>query len=140
MKPVNYEEAVRTVFNMDKVLGVVLFVIALMVLYILIGNVIKTTRELRKPQEKEETEHKNHQLECEERFRSDYSRLQVHDAALADIYDALQALFVCQKALVNHALHDGNTAELQNANGVMDAWLLKRPNRNAANLAQNRQR
>ena len=64
--------------------------------------------------------------ECDRKFDSDHRMLTRHDREISVIRDALQVLCSGQWALLEHALHNGNADQLQEASGGLRKYLEKR--------------
>lgn len=56
----------------------------------------------------------------------DKRRLDNHDMELDDIRDGQRALCAGVKALLEHALHNGNSDEMKEASAGIDKWLISR--------------
>lgn len=113
-------------FTHDNLIAFMVVLVALAGIIILTANVVDAVRKLRRPQEKEHETLAAHQQACEKKFSTDKTRLDAHDKALEDIYKGQRAQCVAVKALLNHAIHNGNTNEMVEAATGLDDWLIHR--------------
>lgn len=61
-----------------------------------------------------------------EQLDRDKRRLDTHDTELEDMREGQRALCAGVKALLEHALHNGNSDEMKNASADIDKWLISR--------------
>lgn len=71
--------------------------------------------------------------EIDRKLKSDNTRLDGHDRDIKTLYDrtdqdreGIRALVVGVLALLNHALHNGNTAELDDAQKALNKYLINK--------------
>lgn len=113
-------------FTHENLIAFMVVLAALAGIIILVANVVDAVRKLRRPQEREHETLVTHQQACERKFTNDKTRLDAHDKALEDLNGGLRAQCVAVKALLNHAIHNGNTTEMVDAASGLDDWLIHR--------------
>lgn len=122
-----YENAVNTLLDVDAAAKFLLFVIAGLVLFILVGQGIKMWRDLfGKPKEDENKAYAQHCKDSNERFLEGEKHIQENTDAIRDLKEGFRVLCIANKALLNHAIHDGNTAEMEKASSEVDNYLINR--------------
>lgn len=63
----------------------------------------------------------------DKKLANDKARLDAHERRLDDIQRGLMANCAGTQALLDHALHDGNSNEMSDASKNIDKWLRERP-------------
>lgn len=122
-----YDEAVSTLLDVDAIYKFFLVVIALLVLFILIGQGIKLWRELfGKPKEEEDKAYADHLQESEKRFREMEQHIKENNDNIADLMEWLRVSCMASMALLNHAIHNGNTDEMEKASSELNTYLINR--------------
>lgn len=122
-----YEEAANTLLNPSAVSNFLLVVIALVVLFLLAGQAIKMWRDLfGKPKEAEDAAYEKHCLESDERFKKDERRIAENHEAINDLREGLRVSCIANMALLNHAIHNGNTEEMKSASSALNQYLINR--------------
>ncbi len=122
-----YEEAVNTLLDVDVVAKFLLFVIAGLVLFILIGQGIEMWRDLfGKPKEEEDKAYADHLRESEKRFREMEQHIKDNNDNIADLMEWLRVSCMASMALLNHAIHNGNTDEMEKASSELNTYLINR--------------
>ncbi len=122
-----YEEAVNTLLDVDAVYKFFLVVIALLVLFILVGQGIKMWRELfGKPKQAEDEAYEQHCKDSEARFREVEQHIKENNDNIADLMEWLRVSCMASMALLNHAIHNGNTDEMEKASSELNTYLINR--------------
>lgn len=122
-----YDKAVNTLLNAEAAANFLLFIIAGLVVFILVGQGIKMWRDLfGKPKEDETKQYQQHCKDSEERFAEGEKHIQENSVAICDLKEGFRVLCIANKALLNHAIHDGNTAEMEKASSEVDNYLINR--------------
>lgn len=114
------------VLTADNLTTFLVVLVALAGLVILTANVVDAVRKLRKPAQKAQETLTERQISCDRKFAKDLARLDAHEKALEDVYNGQRAQCVAVKALLNHAIHNGNTTEMVDAANGLDEWLINR--------------
>lgn len=122
-----YDEAVNTLLNVNAVTGFMGVVIAVTVLFLLGGQAIKMWRELfAKPKQDENACFDQHVKDSSERFeRGERNIAENHDNIL-DLREGLRVSCIANIALLNHAIHNGNTDEMTHALTELNNYLINR--------------
>lgn len=116
-------ESILTKGNMVTVLIVL---VAIMTLYVLIGNTVKTTRELAKPKVTKDNDIIE-KIKLHDAILANEKRvIDRHDDEISDIKSLVKAQCVATKALLNHSIHNGNTDEMTEAANELDRVLINR--------------
>ena len=110
----------------NNILTFLLILAALLWLFNLAGQSIKTYREMRKPKETVEKSVADKLAEHDRFLASDKRRLKAHDDDIDDIREGMRRNCTGIKALLNHQLHNGNTKEMEEAASNLDKWLINR--------------
>lgn len=113
------------VLTSDNLLVFLLVLVALATLFILFSNVVEAARKLKKPQENKENSLASHQEACEKRFDRDYRILDEHTRQIEDVKETNRVLCAGVHALLEHALHNGNSDEMQKASTALFKHLNK---------------
>ena len=122
-----YEEAVNTLFDVGAASSFVMFVVALLVLFLLAGQVVKLWKELfSKPKEDEDASYDKHCRVSEERFKRGEQHIAQNHDNIMDLREGLRVACIANMALLNHAIHNGNTAEMEHALGELNNYLINR--------------
>jgi len=122
-----YEEAVKTLLNANSVASFLLVVIALLVLFLLVGQALKMWRDLfQKPKEHEDAVYDLHCKESEDRFKIDERHIAENRDDIRDLKEGLRVSCLANMALLNHAIHNGNTEEMKHASGELNKYLINR--------------
>lgn len=100
--------------------------VALMGFFVLVGNVIKTFRDIKKPKQDNEESIKTEIKELKNQVRRIETVMDDHGREIDDIRDTNRVLCQSIRALLIHALHDGNTEEIERAASALDDHLTKR--------------
>lgn len=103
-----------------------LVLVALLGLFVLAVRAVESVRSLRKPQDQKESSLASHQTECERRFARDYKMLAEHDESIVGLKETNRVLCAGMHALLEHALHNGNSGEMQKASQDLFEHLNKR--------------
>lgn len=118
------QEEIKTLFDAAAWEGAVVLLCAAAAGFLLVCKVIDAVKKLRRP--KGDQPREGVLPECDRKFDSDHRMLTRHDREINEIRDALQVLCSGQWALLEHALHNGNADQLQEASGGLRKYLEKR--------------
>lgn len=122
-----YDKAINTLLDVDAAAKFLLFVIAGLVLFILVGQGIKMWRDLfGKPKEDENKAYEKHCKDSEERFQEGEKHIKENRDSIADLREGLRVSCIANMALLNHAIHNGNTAEMERAASELNNYLINR--------------
>lgn len=122
----NYETAVATLTSRDALVTVLMFLAAILAAFLAIGQAIKLWRDLRKPKEDEGDSMQRHVRESEERFKRGEAHIAENHQDIRDLQEGLRVTCVANIALLNHAIHNGNTAEMEAAARDLNTYLVNR--------------
>lgn len=112
-------ENAKVILDLNNWQGFVVVLVALLGLFILVGNAIKIWRELKKPRaDVVATERQNLQTISD--------KLDAHENDIKDLRDAVRLMCQANQALLNHALHNGNTKEMEDAAKELAVYLQNR--------------
>ena len=112
-------ENAKVVLDLNNWQGFVIIVVALLGLFILVGNAVKTWRELKKPKESAEMTEK-------EKLRDVVLMLENHEKQIDELREGLTCMCQASQALLNHSLHNGNTGEMEEASDAISKYLRKK--------------
>ena len=122
-----YDEAVNTLLDVNAATTFLMVVIALLVLFILGGQAVKMWKDLfGKPKRDEEREYAQHCKDSEERFREGEKHIQENRDNIRDLKEGLRVSCIANMALLNHAIHNGNNAEMERAASELNNYLINR--------------
>lgn len=122
-----YDKAVNTLLDVNAAAGFLMFVIALLVLFILVGQAVKMWRDLfGKPKEDEDKAYEQHCKDSEERFQEGEKHIKENHDNIMDLREGLRVSCIANMALLNHAIHNGNTAEMEKAASELNNYLINR--------------
>jgi flagellar biosynthesis/type III secretory pathway M-ring protein FliF/YscJ len=122
-----YTEAVQTVLNKDSLTGFLLVLIALMVLFLLVVQVAKAVKEVFvKPRTDDDQDYAKHCRDSEERFKRGERHIAENRDDIRDLKDGMRVSCLANMALLNHAIHNGNTAEMESASAELNKYLINR--------------
>lgn len=122
-----YTDAVETVLSKESMSGFLLTMIALMVLFLLAAQVIKTVREIfLSPKASVDQAYAEHCRQSKERFEKGEKHIAENRDDIRDLKDGLRVSCIANMALLNHAIHNGNTAEMENASAELNRYLINR--------------
>lgn len=103
----------------DSLTTTIIVILALCGAINVIGSTIKLIRDHKQPQEKTIKD-------ITDRLANDNVRLKEHGKAINDLQGGQKCLCEGVQALLNHALHNGNSDEMQAACGNINSWLRNR--------------
>lgn len=121
-----YTEAVETLMTKSSLMGFFLVLIALLVLFIGVGTAVKLWRDLRKPKKEEGDTIEKHIHDSEDRFLRGEKSIEANRQDIADLKEGLRVTCVANMALLNHAIHNGNTNEMIEASQGLNTYLINR--------------
>lgn len=121
-----YEQAVETLTSRDALMTVLLFLAALLAVFLAVGQAIKLWRDLKKPKEDAGDSMQRHVQESEERFKRGEAHIAENHQDIRDLQEGLRVTCVANIALLNHAIHNGNTAEMEAAARDLNNYLINR--------------
>lgn len=103
----------------DALLTTVVVILAICGAANIIGSTVKLFRDWKKP--------KNDTFaEIGRRLDEGKTRLDAHDKAINALRDGQKYMCEGVVALLNHELHNGNSAEMQKASNDLNQWLINR--------------
>lgn len=100
-----------------------LVLVALAGLFILFANVVEAARKLRKPHAKESQDLADKQNACDRKFAHDQQVLNEHKDRIEELEKGARVQCAALHALLEHALHNGNSAEMKRASDDLFAYL-----------------
>lgn len=122
-----YDKAINTLLDVDAAAGFLLFVVAGLVMFILAGQAVKMWKDLfGKPKQAEDEAYAQHCKDSEERFREGEKHIKENHDSIADLREGLRVSCIANMALLNHAIHNGNTAEMERAASELNNYLINR--------------
>lgn len=123
----DYGEAVEQLINSNNIYTVAIFAIAALVLFLLIGQVVKLWRDLfGKPRENKQTDYEQHCRDAEERFKTGESHIEENRLDILDLKEGQRVTCIATLALLNHAIHNGNDEEMRAASASLNNYLINR--------------
>lgn len=121
-----YTDAIETLMTKSTLMGFFLVLIALLVLFIGVGTAVKLWRDLRKPKVEEGDTIEKHIQDSEDRFLRGEKSIETNRQDIADLKEGLRVTCVANMALLNHAIHNGNTNEMIEASQGLNTYLINR--------------
>lgn len=122
-----YDVAVNTLLDSNSISAFLLVLIALLVLFLLAGQGVKMWRDLfGKPKADEDAAYKKHCEDSEKRFKADERHIAENRDDIRDLKEGLRVSCLANMALLNHAIHNGNTDEMKHASGELNKYLINR--------------
>ena len=122
-----YDEAVNRLLDVDAAAGFLMFIIAGLLIFILVGQAVKMWKDLfGKPKEDENKAYEKHLKDSEDRFREGEKHIQENRDNIRDLKEGLRVSCIANMALLNHAIHNGNTAEMEKASSELNNYLISR--------------
>ena len=106
----------KVILDLNNWQGFVVVLVALLGLFILVGNAVKTWRELKKPKDSEA-------MSDRERLSKIAVQLAQHEQEIKELREGLKVMCVASKAMLEHSIHNGNTIEMEQASKSIDAYL-----------------
>lgn len=110
----------------ETLLAVVVAVLAICGAINVVGATIKTVKEWRQPQMQRDASQNDAIEQIMGKLSNDKNRIDAHETAIADLRAGQRCLCEGVQALLNHALHNGNTNEMQTASTSINKWLRNR--------------
>lgn len=92
-------------------------------LFILMSKVVEAIRVFKKPKEKHDSTLTNHQENCDRKFANDKRMLDDHDKRIINLEEGQRVQCAALHALLEHAIHNGNTAEMKTASDDLFNYL-----------------
>lgn len=122
-----YDKAVNQLLDVNAAATFLMYVIAGLVLFILIGQAIKMWKDVfKKPKQDNEHAYENHLSESNKRFEDGEKLMHENRDAIRELREGFRVLCISQKALLNHAIHNGNKTEMEEASSNLDHYLINR--------------
>ena len=109
----------KVVLDLANWQGFVFILVALLGLFVLVGNAVKTWRDLKKPKEMDAMSDK-------EKLRDVVLMLEKHEKEIAELREGLTCMCQASQALLNHSLHNGNNSEMEDASDAIAKYLRKK--------------
>lgn len=106
---------IETLFIPDYVFHFLMVLVALCGILILAAKVVEAVRVFKKPKKNENETLADRQETCERRFTNDKRLLDEHDKRLIALEDGSRVQCAALHALLEHAIHNGNTNEMKQA-------------------------
>lgn len=119
-------ENIKAIFENSNFLIFLIVLVAIMGLFVLVGNVIKTFREIKKPRDDERDNIKIEVKELRHKIDKIETVIDRHGEEIDDIRHTNRIQCQAVRALLNHAIHDGNSDEMQRAANELDRLLESR--------------
>jgi hypothetical protein len=117
---------IKVMFEGNNLLIFLIVLIAMMGLFVLVGNVIKTFREIKRPKDQSREDLKAQFTGLKKQVDRIEDVVGSHSAEIDDIRHTNRIQCQAVRALLNHAIHDGNTEEMQRAAGALDDYLTEK--------------
>lgn len=122
-----YDEAVNRLLDVDAAAGFLMFIIAGLLIFILVGQAVKMWKDLfGKPKEDENKAYTKHVQDSEERFQRGEKHIAENHDHIMDLREGQRVMCVACMALLNHELHNGNSDEMNDALSGLNSYLLNR--------------
>lgn len=122
-----YDEAVNTLLDVDAAAGFMMFVIAGLLVFILVGQAVKMWKDLfGKPKQDENKAYEKHLKDSDERFQRGEKHIAENHDHIMDLREGQRAMCVACMALLNHELHNGNSDEMNDALSGLNNYLINR--------------
>lgn len=121
----SYEQAAETLLSRDGLTHALMLLLAALSLFLALGQAVKLWRELRRPSSGA-ADLKQHMQEAGERFSKGERHIEENHRDILDLKEGLRASCVANMALLNHAIHNGNTAEMEAASKGLNDYLINR--------------
>jgi len=112
-------ENAKVILDLNNWQGFILILVALLGLFILVGNAIKLWRELKKPKD-------DNTMTEQKRLTEISAKLDDHEKEIKDLREVVRLTCQATQALLNHALHNGNTKEMEDASSEIQRYFTKR--------------
>ena len=110
-------------FEGNNFLIFLIVLVALMGVFVLVGNVIKTFRDIKKPREDMREDLRVEVNNLKDKIERIETVIDTHGVEIKDIRHTNRIQCQAVRALLNHAIHDGNTDEMLRAAGALDDYL-----------------
>lgn len=108
-------ENVTAIASGDNLTTFLLVLVALAGLFILFANVVESARKLFKPKNTAQEKLDMQQNECDRKFSHDLRVLADHDRRIESLEEGSRVQCAALRALLEHELHNGNSAEMKKA-------------------------
>lgn len=95
-------------------------------IYNAVMQAVKNHREFKRAENKPVDDLNEGRESCMRKFAADQQQLKRHSEDISDLQGGQQALLIGTRALLNHAIHNGNKDEMIEANRTIDKWLVER--------------
>lgn len=109
----------KVMLDLNNWQGFILILVALLGLFILVGNAIKLWRELKKPKDDTVMSEQNKLSEIT-------TKLDRHEKEIKDLREVVRLTCQATEALLNHALHNGNTKEMEDASTAIHTYFTEK--------------
>lgn len=111
----------------EGLIGFMVVLLALLNLYNVFSSARRNAREEKKRKQQPTYDLEIRIADISRKLDTDKRRLDNHDERLDDLKKGLMATCTGVQALLEPELHNGNTAEMQEASKEIDKWLRERP-------------
>lgn len=108
-------ENVNVLATGDNLTTFLLVLVALAGLFILFSNVVEAARKLFKSKNQEREDLDSRQTACDRKFANDKRLLEDHDKRIDTLEEGSRVQCAALHALLEHELHNGNSAEMKKA-------------------------
>lgn len=122
----SYMEVLEVFSNASTVMSFFVVLAGLLVLFLGIGQAVKLWRELRRPKENQKDGYEQHVKDANDRFEKGERHIEQNHQDILDLKEGLRASCVANMALLNHAIHNGNTDEMIKAASGLNDYLINR--------------
>lgn len=107
----------------EHVFGALLILIAILSLFTLGANAVLSFRKLRSPKTQQVLDLSDHQRACEQKFLNDYNSISSLEARVNTLEKGQRVNCAALRALLEHALHNGNANEMKAASDNLFKYL-----------------
>lgn len=107
----------------DHLFGALLILAAIPTLFSLGANAILAYRKLRMPKTQQVVDLSDHQRACEQKFLNDFNSINALEARVNTLEKGQRVNCAALRALLEHALHNGNASEMKAASDNLFKYL-----------------
>lgn len=106
---------VTTLSDAGNLTNFLIVLVAMAGLFILFANTVEAARKLFKPKSQEKEDLDIKQSSCDRKFANDQKMLLEHDERIVSLEEGSRVQCAALHALLEHELHNGNSAEMKKA-------------------------
>lgn len=103
----------------DQIKTAVVVILALLGVIATVANAIEKVHNLRKPGS-------DRQKGIDDKLATDKARLDAHEKEIGELRSGQKVICSGVQALLDHALHDGNSQQMQDASNKLTEWLINK--------------